>query len=88
MNIKRILKNATPFIILSILAILAFAYILIVEGGGPEGMGALFFVFTLAAIAIMAAVDLSLKHLKVKRGGIWLIEVLLLLACIYWWIIT
>lgn len=88
MNIKRILKNATPFIILSILAIVAFVYILSVEGGGPEGMGTLFIVFPLAVTGIMAAVDFSLKRLQVKRGWIWLIEIILMLACIYWWIIT
>lgn len=88
MNIKPLLKNATPFIILSIPAILAFVYIFIVESGSPEGMGALFIVFPLAAIGIMVAVDLSLKRLEVNPGWIWLIEILLLLACIYWWIIS
>ena len=89
MNIKRLLKNTTPFLILSILAILAFVYILIAEGGGTEGMGYLFIVFPLAAIGIMLVIDFLLKRmLKIKPGGIWLIEALLMLACIYWWIIS
>ena len=89
MNVKRILRNTTPFIILSVLALLAFVYIFIVEKGGPEGTGYVFVAFSITAIGVMLAVDFLLKRvLKVNWGWIWLIEVILMLACIYWWVIT
>jgi hypothetical protein len=89
MNIQRLIKNTTPFIILSILALLVLVYFLLIERGSSEAMAGLFIVFPLTAIGVMLAVDFSLKRmLKTKPGWIWLIEIILMLACIYWWIIT
>ncbi len=69
MNVQRLIKNTTPFIILSILALLAFAYILMIERGSSEEMAGLFIVFPLTAIGVMLAVDFSLKRmLKAKPG--------------------
>ncbi len=89
MNIQRLIKNTTPFIILSILALLALIYISITKHGGSAAMGGLFIVFPLTEMGVMLVGDFSLKRmLKAKLGWIWLIKIILMIACIYWWIIT
>jgi hypothetical protein len=89
MNIKCFIESTTPFIILFVLALLAFVYNLMIERKSSEAMAGLFIVFPLTAIGVMLAVDFSLKRmLKAKPGWIWLIEIIVMLACVYWWIIT
>jgi hypothetical protein len=89
MNYKRLIRNTTPFIILSIVAVLAFFYFIIIERKAFEGTGYLIVAFPMVAIGVMLAVDFSLKRvLKSKLGWIWVIEIILSLASTYWWIIS
>jgi hypothetical protein len=88
MDVRRRVKNATPFIILSVLAVLASIYFIITEVEGPEVMG-FTLILLLITIGITLALDFILKKmLKVKVYVIWIIEVTMLLVLTYWWIVS
>jgi hypothetical protein len=83
------LKIITPFIILSILFLLAIVYLIITQGEGPEATGYSIILNALAAVAVMLITDFLLKKkLKVKLGWIWVIEALLMLVLVYGWIVS
>ena len=67
----------------------AIVYMFIVEREGLNGIGYLFIVFPAIGMAVMLVADFLLKRLlKAKLVWIWLIEIILMLVSMYWWIIT
>ena len=89
MSSKHWIKQTTPFLIVSLMALFAFVYFLIAERGGPEGMGYKYIIFLLTAVGVMITIDFVLKQLlHVKLYVIWIIEFILLLGLVYWWIVS
>jgi hypothetical protein len=86
---KKWLFKTTPFLILSILIVLAILYQAIIEKEHPEGLGYLAIHAALPFAFAMLIIDVTLK-LVIKKSIkiIWVIEGLLSLVLLYCWIIT
>lgn len=87
--IKKWFTRTTPFVIISVITSFIILYSLLVEKGGTEGFRlslVLRLFFFLLAIILL---DIVLKfYISKKTFLIWILETLLCLALVYYWIIT
>ena len=88
MDVKRVIKNVTLFIILAFVVVIGAVYFLLTQGSGPEGVGLVFVGSAIMFIGVMLLIDILLKRVcKLKLLWVWIVEVMLLLIVIYWWIV-
>jgi len=88
MDVKRVIKNVTLFIILAFVVVIGAVYFLLTQGSGPEGVGLVFVGSAIVFIGVMLLIDILLKRIfKLKLLWVWIVEVMLLLIVIYWWIV-
>jgi hypothetical protein len=87
--IKRWYSSPTPFVILSVIVIIILLYGLIAEREGTEGWRYLAIHTLLPALILMIVIDLLLKWtIRKATKWIWLIEAILILGFVYWWVVT
>ncbi len=87
--IKKWYSRPTPFVILSVIVTIVLLFGLLAERGGTDGWRYLFIHSLLPALIIMLAIDLLLKWvIKKATKWIWIIEAILTLGFVYWWIVT
>ncbi len=85
---KKHLLKPTPFFILSLLGILYLLFELITSGFVVEGWVYRIKNLLLPVILFMIAADVLLKYFIKKTRRILVIELILLLGVIYYWIVT
>jgi len=88
MDLKRVIKNLTPFILVCVVVVIGAIYFLFTQHSAPEGMGLMFTGSILMLIAVMLVIDIILKRIiKLKTLWVWVAELVLILGLIYYWIV-
>ena len=89
MNSRRSIKQLTPFILLSIFSFIALVHFFVVQGFSRETMGHRFFKVLLGMVCLPVVTDIFLKRiLHVRLRTIWILESVLMLGLVYWWIVS
>ncbi len=85
---KKWLVRTSPFVILSLFAAAVLLYELVLEPGVPEGLRYPLLLKLLFFIIIIVITDFILKHLISRNYLLWIIEILMSLSLLYYWIVT
>ncbi len=81
--------RVSPFLILSLLSLLAATWQLLTTGGGFDGLRFPFLLSLLVFAIMVFGTDLLLKYLlKLRLLLLWSIETFLALCLLYYWIIV
>lgn len=87
-SMKKWIGRITPFVILCVLAVFGMLYFLVAERNSAAEVRYAYLVLLLPIVLGMAVADLVLWRLiKQKKYWLWLVEILLLLALVYFWIV-
>ena len=85
---KKTLLNPTPFLIFSVPAVLYVLFELVSSSFVIEGWVYRMVNFLLPVALIMIVADVLLKYLITKTAQIWIVELILSLGFVYYWIVT
>ena len=85
--IKKWFARTSPFVLLSVISAFLLLYQLIFAGGAKEWRHPLL-AELLFLVVLFVVIDIVLKQFIQKNYWLWIIELLLCLGLIYYWIVT
>lgn len=81
-------NRITPFTIVCAVSVLGMLYFLLAERNSPAEVRYTYLVLLLPLVLGLVIVDVLLRYVVKKQLWLWITEIILLLAVVYFWIIS